>query len=356
MHLLQTIAVTLVCMFLPLTMNADDSIPPKKGLVRVLYEFVKEFSRVDTNYVEPQHYNFTAMLQSTNTYEVYKLSNHHDNREVVFSPKPSIKVGPYFGWRWIFLGYTLDFSHLGGDDKEDYNLSLYSNQIGVDLFYRKMGGDYKIRSIHVGDNVDVSPLKDMPFDGIDASVKGFNLYYIFNHRKFSYPAAYAQSTVQRRSAGSPMAGIGFTKHSLRMDWARLYRLASERLGYGVQPGTNDGLYGNVRYTDVSLSGGYGYNWVFAHNWLFNASLSLALSYKHTAGDSDNDDFLFIRNFSLSNVNLDGVGRFGLVWNNTKWYFGANTVFHSYNYQKSQFSTNNFFGSVNIYIGFNFDRR
>ena len=44
MHLLQTISVTLVCMFLPLAMNADDSIPPKKGLVRVLYEFVKEFN------------------------------------------------------------------------------------------------------------------------------------------------------------------------------------------------------------------------------------------------------------------------------------------------------------------------
>ena len=63
-----------------------------------------------------------------------------------------------------------------------------------------------------------------------------------------------------------------------------------------------------------------------------------------------------RDFSFRNFNLDGVGRFGFVWNNTKWYVGANAIFHAYNYHKSQFSTNNFFGSVNIYAGMNFGKR
>lgn len=337
--------------------TAEDSIPRKKGIVRVLYEFVKEFSRVDTNYVEPQHYNFTAMLQNTNTYEVYRLSNRSTGRDVVFSPNPSVKLGPYFGWRWIFLGYTVDFSHLGGESKQDLNLSLYSNQIGVDLFYRKTGDDYKIRSITLDDGTDASVIKDVPFDGISASIKGFNLYYIFNHRKFSYPAAYSQSTVQRRSAGSFLAGIGYTHHSLNMDWAKLEKIVQERLGKGEGENTTtaDEPYGKVKYTDFSLSGGYAYNWVFAYNWLFDASLSVALAYKHNSGDGENRSFSF-RDFSLDHFNLDGVGRFGIVWNNTKWYVGANTIFHSYNYHKSQFSTNNFFGSVNIYIGFNFDKR
>ena len=55
-----------------------DSVPKRRGLFKrvghSLYEFVKEFSRVDTAYIEPQHYNYTVMLQNTNTYEVYRLT------------------------------------------------------------------------------------------------------------------------------------------------------------------------------------------------------------------------------------------------------------------------------------------
>lgn len=63
-----------------------------------------------------------------------------------------------------------------------------------------------------------------------SSVKGFNLYYIFNHRKFSYPAAYAQSTVQRRSAGSWLAGIGYTRHTLEVDWEKLEDVVVDKMG------------------------------------------------------------------------------------------------------------------------------
>ena len=61
-------------------------------------------------------------------------------------------------------------------------------------------------------------------------------------------------------------------------------------------------------------------------------------------------------FSFNNFNLDGIGRFGIVWNNTKWYAGASAVIHTYNYKKEQFSTNSSFGSLNIYVGVNFGRK
>ena len=97
-----------------------DSIAPRRGLFKRighgLYEFVKEFSRIDTAYIEPQHYNYTVMLQNTNTYEVYRLSTEHGN-SVTFAPKPSVKLGPYLGWRWVFLGYTFDLNHLSADKR-----------------------------------------------------------------------------------------------------------------------------------------------------------------------------------------------------------------------------------------------
>ena len=35
----------------------------------------KGFNEIDTNYIEPQHYNYTVMLQNTHTYETYKLKS-----------------------------------------------------------------------------------------------------------------------------------------------------------------------------------------------------------------------------------------------------------------------------------------
>lgn len=357
------IKTILIILFLPMNFcfAGGDSLSYKKPffkrIINGMYQFVKEFSQVDTNYVEPQHYNYTLMLQNTNTYEMYRIRSKGGNI-ITFAPQPSVKLGPYVGWRWVFLGYTFDLTHIGDDkNKKEFDISLYSSQIGIDLFYRKTGNDYKIRSMHLSDEVNSDKMKNTNYSGLNASIKGFNIYYIFNHRKFSYPAAFSQSTVQRVSCGSPMVGIGYTKHTLEIDWNKLYATVSDKLGEEVAEKYMDKnlTFGKIQYTDFAVSGGYAYNWVFAHNWLFASSLSLALGYKNTKGDVNHDSFSF-RDFSIKNFNIDGVGRFGLVWNNTKWYFGASTILHSYNYKKKQFSTNNFFGSLNIYIGFNFDKR
>ena len=191
---------------------------------------------------------------------------------ITFSPLPTFKLGPYLGWRWIFLGYTFDLKNINsGDKRTEFDLSIYSSQLGVDLFYRKTGNDYKISKAQLDteSKINTHQLNGMNYDGISVSIKGFNMYYIFNHKRFSYPAAFSQSTIQRRSSGSALCGIGYTKHSLSIDWDKLYSIVSDKLGEDVAsrymsegPDTK-----KINYTDISLSGGYAYNWVFAHNWL-----------------------------------------------------------------------------------------
>lgn len=332
--------------------------PFLKRLAGSMYRFVKNFSVVDTSYIEPQAFNYTVMLQNTNTYELYRIMSPKGN-DFTFSPLPSMKLGPYLGWRWVFLGYTFDLKHISnGDKKTEWDLSLYSSQIGVDLFYRKTGSDYKISRMHLDPerSIDTHALNGIGYDGIDVSIKGLNVYYIFNHKRFSYPAAFSQSTIQRRSCGSALCGIGYTRHSLSIDWEKLYGLVAERLGDDVAERYMDSdlKLKKIKYTDLSFSGGYAYNWVFARNWLAAASLSLALGYKSSSGDTDHGMITF-KDFSFHNFNIDGVSRLGIVWNNMRWYYGANAIMHTYNYHKSKFSTNNIFGSLNIYIGVNFGR-
>lgn len=154
-----------------------------------------------------------------------------------------------------------------------------------------------------------------------------------------------------------MAGIGYMRHSLDIDAESFHDLLESRLHRQLDISGIDTTksYNRVRYKDFSLSGGYGYNWVFARNCLLAVSLSVAVAYKHSWSEVEERSFAF-KDFSFKNLNLDGIGRFGLVYNNMRWYAGASAVFHTYYYKKQQFSTNTTFGNVNIYIGFNFGRR
>jgi len=328
---------------------APASQPRKLSLMR---RIIRGFDRIDTAYIEPQHYVFTVMLQATHAYDIYRLSSSGRNRQsVTFAPKKELKVGPYVGWKWFFAGYTFELNNISFNKlKSEFDLSVYSSQIGVDLFYRRTGSDYNLRNASFGEDIDDKPLDDVPFDGLKAGITGFNLYYIFNHGRFSYPAAFAQSTIQKISCGSWMAGIGYTNNSIELDYERLQTLIDDKLGRQVVQLDSGLMFKSVKYNDISISAGYAYNWVFARNWLFGASLQGALAHKKSSGDVEGNG---IRGFSFSNVNIDGIGRFGLVYNNMRWYAGASVILHTYNYRKSRFSTNNTFGSMNIYVGYNF---
>ena len=367
--------------------NSEDSLTRARHektffhrLGKTFTNFFREFSNIDERYIEPQHYNYTVMLQNTNTYEVYTLYGEEGQR-ISFAPDPSWRLGPYLGWRWVFLGYTVDLKHINiksdHSSKKEFNLSLYSSLLGVDLFWRQTGNDYHIQRMDLGNDVNTDALKKVSFDGFKGSIKGLNLYYIFNHRKFSYPAAYSQSTKQKLSAGSWMVGLGYTQHQLEVDWDKLSNIVDERLNQKSRNQLNlenmnqlnqearnqmearidsSLMFSKVRYSDYSATVGYGYNWVFAKNWLFNASLSVGLAYNHSRSDDPELDKFNLKNFNFKNFNIDGVGRFGVVWNNDKWYAGVSTVIHSYNYHKDHFSTNNSFGSLNIYVGVNFGKK
>lgn len=321
-----------------------------------LRKTIRGLSAIDTNYIEPQHYNYTVMLQTTYNYDLYQIMSS-TGQEVTFAPDVVMKVGPYIGWRWFFLGYTFDLKNIsfgGGKQKREFDFSIYGSKVGIDLFYRRTGSDYKIRSVNLGDDVDVSRLNGVPFDGISVGITGANLYYIFNYRRFSYPAAFSQSTCQKLSCGSWIAGIGYTHNSLELDYAKLKSVLSENSVASGNVELDSGLmFNSIKYYDINLSCGYAYNWVFAKNCLMCVSGAVAVAYKHSNGDTEDDNG---HGFTFDNINFDGIGRFGFVYNNTRWYTGMSAIVHAYTYKKPRFMTNNVFGSLNIYVGYNFGKK
>ena len=313
----------------------------------------EKLNDVDTTYISPNKYNFAFMLEQSTWFEHYRLggSSEDGDQSINFAPNANAKIGVYFGWRWIFLGVTFDVKDIFGKHKSENQknrkevvFNLYSSKFGVDLYSRKTGSDFKISNYS---NFDLSQdYVGTNFEGFQSKIKGLNAYWIFNHRKFSYPAAFSQSTNQRKSCGSLMAGFSYSKHNITFN----YKLLPQEMQEQIRPSLQ---FHKMKYTDFNLSVGYGYNWVFAKNCLFNISLLPAIGFKKARIDDQptNTDSSWKK--WIKDMNFDLITRAGITWNNSKYYIGASLVLHTYDYRKQNFSMTNSFGSLRIYMGFNF---
>jgi hypothetical protein len=77
-----------------------------------------------------------------------------------------------------------------------------------------------------------------------------NGYYVFNGRRYSQAAAYNQSVIQRRSAGSLL--VGATWYQSSFDYADISNVFFMIIGHGIS---------RIKVHQANLGIGYGYNWV-----------------------------------------------------------------------------------------------
>ena len=326
----------------------EDSVttPKPSAFKRAIKKFMN-FSDFDTLYISPNRYNYALMPTHFSNFEYYSVTSEFPQpQKLSFSPNPHNKIGLYFGWRWIFLGWSVDIDDIYRKTNRknkgtEFDLSLYSSKLGVDIFYRRTGNNYKIHKIR-GFYDEIPSDYSEDFSGLKVDIKGLNLYYIFNNRKFSYPAAFSQSTNQRRNAGTFIAGFSISKHNLDFDYQQLPAYIQERMNPGMK-------VNKIKYTNANISFGYAYNWVFARNCLACLSLNPAVAYKTSRinkAEGEKDDWY--RNF-----NIDFILRAGVVYNNSKYFVGTSFVGRTYDYYRNNFSLNNGFGTLQVYAGFNF---
>ncbi|MDE6457697.1 MAG: DUF4421 domain-containing protein, partial [Muribaculum sp.] len=120
---------------------------------------------------------------------------------------------------------------------------------------------------------------DFRYDGVYQESTILDLYYFFNHRKYSQAAAYCYSKYQLKSAGSVIAGFNYTHQQIGLDFSPL---PDDMLAY--LPGDTD--HYNFRYTDYDIMVGYAYNCVMKpRKWLLNITILPSIGYKHSYEDS-----------------------------------------------------------------------
>ena len=208
----------------------------------------------------------------------------------------------------------------------EFNLAYYSSRLSLDASYHRsttLAGDTE-RGDAIGH-----------LEEGDVKMKMANLagYYVFNHRRFSYPAAFTQSYIQRRSAGSWLAGISYQGGSIETT-DELKGRSSEghpsSLGNGrVATELDEVKERNPNAPDVKIhigllgiGGGYGYNWVIGKKWLLHFSMLptfVIYNHNHMTVNGERRD---ARHFSFGMIFNE---RAAVVYNFSPRYFAGATL-------------------------------
>lgn len=167
-------------------------------------------------------------------------------------------------YRGLGLGVAVNPAKFAGKCKDfEYNLNSYSNRYGFDVVFLSS------KTYHGYKAADVERI-DIHKGQISQNALNLNFYYAFNYRRFSFPAAFSQSYIQKRSAGSWMIGASFDGSKMELSDM------------------------TIRLNEFAVGAGYAYNLVIARHWLCHLSaLPTMTIYSHdytktlTSADEDN---------------------------------------------------------------------
>ena len=222
---------------------------------------------LDRNYIDAPEKPWQLIAKGNVNQTIVSMNANGNILGVDYSARPYLRTQPsqyagfWAGYRGYGIGYTVN---VGGDK-------------GSNLVFGATGGAYGVNvRIHSFDNSNPSinlnsellteeeqkTWDDVQLiDPIHVRTVIADGYYMFNGKKFSYAAAYDQSVIQKRSAGSLMAGLMY--NYTRIDYASDLNGDLVYLMHGL---------GKVKLWQGSAGVGYAYNWVPARGLLVNVML------------------------------------------------------------------------------------
>lgn len=265
------------------------------------------FNPWDTTFVKGTGYKLNAKVTLDSWMDVYNF-RVPPRTNIYMSSDPSTSLGLYLTYMAVSIGYDMNISKIfGGVDRSrqrlrmGFSCSLFTaeaymskNDVGATL--KRFGNDHP----HI------------PFRGINNESWGLDVYYFFNHKRYSEAAAFSYSKIQRRSQGSFCAGLSIYSQKLLFDFSSLPDNLKNQL-----PDFWDGDRYHVDTNNYCFRLGYGYNWVFHPGWVIGVLETPIIGARKGIVNED------ARKWSFSMYNRFKIG---IVWNHERWFAGGTVRF------------------------------
>jgi hypothetical protein len=244
-----------------------------KSSLMVLLQQVQQYldekakAKVDPLYIEVPEKPWRVILRyKENAVDVdYNQSvdlsgyNVHSDWELCFEPPMASSVGFWVGYRGTGFSFAKSLTKNAG---RYYSVSSTGAKYGFNFRLRRFNTQDAKFSATDYENGQTTGKYDtdvkMPSPVWIRSVY-INGYYVFNGRRYSQAAAYNQSVIQRRSAGSFL--VGATWYQSSFDYADIKNVLFMIIGHGIY---------RVKVHQANLGIGYGYNWVPLRGLVVNA--------------------------------------------------------------------------------------
>lgn len=256
-------------------------------------------------------------------------NGQHFKAEMKADYKSTLSVAvSYLG---ISLSAALNPAKLMGKYSDfELNLNSYGKRFGFDVIYQNA---HNFTGWHDTDGME---RVELPEDMLSVKTLNVNAYYAFNSSRFSYPAAFSQSYIQLKSAGSFLLAVSgqgqHAKLSARpdVDW-------TEEM--------------NLKMTNIGIGAGYGYNYVPSQGWLLHISgLPTFIVYSKTSMTIG--DTRVPLHYHFPEVIITGRGAVVRQWSNK--FLGLSMVFNFTNIgHKESLSVHNTKWRVRTFFGLRF---
>ncbi|MBQ6965715.1 MAG: DUF4421 family protein [Bacteroidaceae bacterium] len=204
----------------------------------------------DTLYIKRPESRLMLKLRGNLSGNYIHAKNTVDGNDIRAKLKTDMRATLSVGVNYMGLsaGMAINPARLSGRNKDmEFNLNAYANRFGIEAGYqlsKTLSGDITQNDLTYHLNKGYLRMAALSVTG----------YYAFNHRHFSYPAAFTQSYIQKRSAGSWLAGFSYQGGSIKTTGDTPTEMGKARIYVG----------------NFAIGGGYGYNLV-AKRWLFHLS-------------------------------------------------------------------------------------
>ncbi|HRH36191.1 MAG TPA: DUF4421 family protein [Catalimonadaceae bacterium] len=180
---------------------------------------IKSFE--DSSRIIPCKNYFNLSLSITKPIFSATLVNRDDNLSLKYRTVNPFRIGFAFDYRWFGVEVSTQIPTLkaqdtrkGKTDGASFRFSINSRKFWITASYQNYKGFYLDNNqIFYNPLNSENPLPKRP--DIQNSVFQFGAFFLFNHHRFSNPAAVGQYERQVRSGGSPFIGFGILRHDLR---------------------------------------------------------------------------------------------------------------------------------------------
>jgi len=255
---------------------------------------------IDTAYITRPSTKWTVRLRlnesgSTFQTEGYESAQHFRS-EIEAERKATLSVGvSYLG---VSISAALNPAKLAGKYHDyELNINSYGKRFGFDFIYqdaKNFTGWYE---------QDGQKRIELPADMLSMKTLNANAYYSFNSRRFSYPAAFSQSYIQHRSAGSFLLAASVQGQHATLKWEQ---------------------EDNLKMTNIGIGAGYGYNYVPGRGWLLHISaLPTFIVYSNTSMNFG--DASVPLHYHFPEVIITGRGAVVRQWSNK--FLGLSMIFN-----------------------------